>query len=645
MAANFKPLIPSHADGVLRAVLLGRKSKPNLANENESIEASMDDAEKHVLGPYEGPKSVIRLGEQISGMVVDRDTLRRAQDLMDAGEVDVIITEDIGRIFRNPRHMWAFVQDCVDANVRLIAVADNIDTADDDWETALAIATVRHGFAVPDASRRVRRSSIYAFLNGGNVQKIKFGYRKLSKEEAASGLFGPPKLRIAKVPELTPILQEIRRMVMDIERYRSYTDIATWLNDEGIDPGPYCKSGKWAGAVVASLAQDDILAGYRTYQKSLSKRVYKTGKCKKRRNDGVTKKVHYPELAHYTMEEWDELQKAVALRAGRQKGKQGREHSRFDVPRHKALFPAQHMRCVICQQLYYPCARGRFKCKCSFKKSAVPCWNHVEVDAEMTRTRVFGWLVMQLDRLPEFRKQVAQVAWDTLNTLRARSGSGFENWTRQIAALEKDATRLARAYRNGGSESILAELTDVEKSLAKAKAKLATATKAKEASEPFLSREDVTSHLEEALLMMASRSFEFADFLRRILVRFEILPVQAIDSGLVRPRAFVTFAYADSEGSDGNPIRHIEAVIDLFDPPKHVRHLNACVQAHQKPLSNGRRPSYKRIAAEIGIDHMTVMRAIKLNELMIKRGTSQPYVELREKPENASRWKPRPPAA
>lgn len=644
MAANFRPLIASHADGVLRSVILGRKSKPNLANENESIEASMDDAEKHVLDKHEGPKSITRLGEQISGMVPDRDTIRRCQDLMDAGEVDVIITEDIGRIFRNPRHMWAFVQDCVDANVRLIAVADNIDTADEDWETALSIATVRHGFAVPDASRRVRRSAIYAFRNGGNVQKVKFGYRKLSKEEAASGLYGPPKLRIAKVPELTPVLQEIRRMVVDIERFRSYADIAIWLNDEGFDPGPYSTSRKWTGPVVSSIAQDDILAGFRTFQKSLSKRVYKTGKCKKRRNDGVPEKIHYPELAHFTMEEWTELQAAVALRAGRQKGKKGREHSRFDVPRHKALFPAQHMRCMICQHLYYPCARGRFKCKCSFKKSIARCWNHVEVDAELTRIRVIGWLITQFDQLPDFRKQVAQVAWDTLRALQARSGSGCENWSRQIAGLEKDATRLARAYRTTGSESILTHLTDVEKSLAKAKAKLAAATAANEASQPFLSLSDVNDRLEEALLMMASRSFEFADFLRRILVRFEILPVQAIDSGLVRPRAFVTFACAGS-GGDKSSVRHIEAVIDLFDPPKHVRHLGACVQAHQKVLSNGRRPSYKHIAAEIGIDHMTVMRAIKLNDLMIERGISRPYVELRQQPASASRWKPRPPAA
>ena len=35
MGSQFVPLQPAQADGVLRVVILGRKSKPNPENENE----------------------------------------------------------------------------------------------------------------------------------------------------------------------------------------------------------------------------------------------------------------------------------------------------------------------------------------------------------------------------------------------------------------------------------------------------------------------------------------------------------------------------------------------------------------------------------------------------------------------------------
>ena len=139
MSSNFIPPVPSHPDGVLRLVVLGRKSKPNLENKNESIEASMEDAKSYLRRMYQGPMHVIRLGEQISGMITDRATLRELEYLVEAGEVDLVVTEDIGRIFRNPRYMYAFAQDCVDDEVRLIAVADNIDTADGMMTTAARI--------------------------------------------------------------------------------------------------------------------------------------------------------------------------------------------------------------------------------------------------------------------------------------------------------------------------------------------------------------------------------------------------------------------------------------------------------------------------------------------------------------------------
>ncbi len=134
-------------------------------------------------------------------MLAHRDTIEAAEEWIRSGVVDLVMAEDVSRIYRNPRYLWAFVQDCVDQDTRVICPADNFDTADEEWEAMLTIACVRHGLAIPDVRRRVRRTATHTFDKGGMVLKTRYGYRKLSREEADSGNFGPIGLRIAKVSE------------------------------------------------------------------------------------------------------------------------------------------------------------------------------------------------------------------------------------------------------------------------------------------------------------------------------------------------------------------------------------------------------------------------------------------------------------
>jgi len=194
-------------------------------------------------------------------MVADRRTIREAEDMIADGKVDLILVEDVGRIYRDPRHLIAFVNDVVDAGVRLVSINDALDFADgDDWETTLTIAMVRHGFAAVDARKRVNRMATYAFNRGGDVKKIRFGYRKLSKAEADSGQFGPVGLRIAKRSECTPVIRHMRDMVL---AGSTYEQVADWLNIQGIKPGPYAKRPDWNGKLVIQLLRYPLLHGER----------------------------------------------------------------------------------------------------------------------------------------------------------------------------------------------------------------------------------------------------------------------------------------------------------------------------------------------------------------------------------------------
>ena len=264
MSMTTMPLAPKHAGGKLKVVAIGRIS--TVHQDIENIEASYRYVRDYLGHIYHGPMDITQLGEQASGMLTDRATIREAEDLVGTGTVDLVIAEDLARIYRNPRHQYNFVQDCVDLDTRVICVGDNLDTADENWEITMGAAALRHGLHIPDTRRRVRRTATHCFHHGGMVQKIRFGYRKLTKEEAASGAFGPKDLRITKLPECTPV---IRRMMEQVMRGDKYAAVAEWLEAEGVEPGPYVEKGHWTAKLVAELLDDPILSGTRTFRNAI----------------------------------------------------------------------------------------------------------------------------------------------------------------------------------------------------------------------------------------------------------------------------------------------------------------------------------------------------------------------------------------
>ena len=139
--------------------------------------------------------------------------------------------------------------------------------------------------------------------------------------------------------------------------------------------------------------------------------------------------------------------------------------------------------------------------------------------------------------------------------------------------------------------------------------------------------------------------------MRQIIPRFEIVPVQAFDTGLVRTRLRFTVdveRLADS-GDGGSESTSIEGELDLFTPPKHFRMMDLCLEVKKQ------RPKYslKKIAKEVEarlalldgddktISYMTVKRCFATARDMEAECLKEPYRILTEEPTNASRWKSR----
>jgi hypothetical protein len=124
-------LIPKNPDGPLMVLVLGRVSTKRLNVKN--IDASYEDVEPYLKSIYDGSTHIKFLGEQGSSMIVDRASIVEAEHEIETGLWDLVLMEDLSKAYRNPRHHYAFVQNCVDAETRVICTGDNLDTADPQW--------------------------------------------------------------------------------------------------------------------------------------------------------------------------------------------------------------------------------------------------------------------------------------------------------------------------------------------------------------------------------------------------------------------------------------------------------------------------------------------------------------------------------
>ena len=183
-------------------------------------------------------------------------------------------------------------------------------------------------------------------------------------------------------------------------------------------------------------------------------------------------------------------------------------------------------------------------------------------------------LLARLDRHPPARQVMLDAAWEQVRHSSGRSNRDRDDAAREVADLRNQAERLANAITVGGDMgSLVQKLKVIDKALRVARKRL----KQSEAEAPDgmfpASREQFHVDPRQALLELARTSFEFGDLMRKVFPAFVIHPVQALDSGQVRPRAHLTLdlaAVVPAGGAAAERLAVEPVIVDLFDPPLHI---------------------------------------------------------------------------
>lgn len=280
---------------------------------------------------------------------------------------------------------------------------------------------------------------------------------------------------------------------------------------------------------------------------------------------------------------------------------------------------------------------GQFlRCANVVRNGPKTCWNHVQVNFAHVYAKVLPWILEVIDQHPPCREKIVEFAWNEMERLRLKASGAEQDLDRRIAQLCQEAKNITKAIRSGGElKSLVATLAANEKETEDLHRQRHQLT-ANQSGDDFLSKEDVAANLPRAFDRLARESFQFAKLLRRLIPEFTIIPVQALDNGFVRPRARLKLSLA-AWCKEGDPCFSATTEIDLFDPPLHITWMPRCVELKRANPSMGLR----KIANELGINYITVKRALAYARLMEANGLTEPYRTLEKRPAEASRWKKR----
>lgn len=181
---DLNPPLPPRDGVVLRIVAVCRFSTPH--QDKRSLDDQLAKLKLFVSDHYDGPVEWTPISSQGSGEHLDRQELYQLEDLIEGDRHDVVLAEDLGRVCRR-RRACDLCELCVDHHVRLIAINDRVDTAEDGWEDSAFISTWHHERSNRDTSERIKRTQRNRFLQGGVCQTFQYGYIKPEKTKSDAG--------------------------------------------------------------------------------------------------------------------------------------------------------------------------------------------------------------------------------------------------------------------------------------------------------------------------------------------------------------------------------------------------------------------------------------------------------------------------
>ncbi|MBW3595718.1 MAG: recombinase family protein [Planctomycetes bacterium] len=334
---------------------------------------------------------VVLSDEGISGEHVHRPGIDQVRDGIAAEKWNVILAEDSSRLFRNETACIELVGAAVDRELRVICINDYVDTAEEDWEDRLHEAQHHHSRSNTYTSRRIKRAHDALWEMGAAIGLLRPGYRRKPTHPAT-----------AREPERGLFFDEIDREWAAIV-HEAYTriagnepteSVAQWLTKVGLPKTANSKTPDWSDTNVISLIRRSIYRGVETRRNTVATKHYGSGKRKQKPND--PDKVQVRDMSHLRIVSdslWHQANSAIDANC---RGKNGRgcgKSSLVGVPRDSRGPLSGVFVCGVCSGADHPgkmyAGEGRTgnSYRCQHAKKNV-CWNKATCERGLAHERI-----------------------------------------------------------------------------------------------------------------------------------------------------------------------------------------------------------------------------------------------------------------
>lgn len=620
------PLHPRNGS-VAKIVVVTRVSSPGLGRQDErSLEDQLAMHHEWLDRCVDVSFEIIEISGSGSGEWLGRAEYLELTELVEAEEVDLVLTEDLGRILRR-MHAHLFAEHCVDHGTRLIAVNDNVDTAQHGWQDSSIMASWHHERSNRDTSDRIKRTANHRFSQGGCAAFPIAGYIKPPGSKNDS--------EWKKDPDWEPVLIEWFRMLD--EDQATFSEIADWLNTQRIPTGPHCRNDHWDGPMVGRVSRNHLLKGVRLRNQMKSERNGQGKYVSVKAAPHELKRRHVPHLAFFDESYYDRVISEVDARNAhyRRKGVNGKD-TRRRVPKKRTRFPGQSLVCGICGRGFVFGGHGqKDRLMCSGARQH-KCWNGVSVDGPLAAERIASAVLDVVENLPEFDEQFLSVIEEEQTQLESGRKTKRQELCSQIARCERELENLTQFVRDGdSSDHIRSALRECEDKLKHDQAELCALEQQMPRRLEIPTLDELKSVARSELTQCSAYSWEFCRIMQKLTKRIVLFPYRLCNGGDIvlkaRFRLMIGECLRDRQLCEvlRTPLER-EIDVNLFDPPDRERVREQIAFLRQSH-------TLRKSASIAGVDYAVAERATKLQRFMESQSRTDPYDPVTEPADDMGR--------
>lgn len=472
--------------------------------------------------------------EGISGEVLNRAGIDRVREMVRSRRVDLVVAEEVSRFYRNRSEPHRLAGECIDHDVRLITINDQIDTNTPGWERNLSQAADEHASANDKTSLRIKRAYEGRWQDGYAMGPVVPGYVRVAVDPVRSNRTRRGPFVDQKDEKWTAVIKEMFERVARGDPLRS---VAEFLSQKGLPPRVNCRATAWNDRGVKALIQNPLFKGQERYRKTFNQKHYASGRHVPRHShpDDVMLR-DMPHLAHVDAVLWGEANDAITRRDRARHHPKGADNPSFRVPRESRNPMSNHLFCSVCGGKMIGQGRdgGGYRCGNAFRGD---CWNRATVSREPTHVAIFRAVTNALLGLTG----AVDVLVEQVQSLHAEEG----DVARKVSELEKQIRVTEQRVRDCGeallgsprSEFLSGQLAAAEK----CKTELVIQLEALKAQSQLTanppSRQEILDAIDAAVETLAGAGRDAGLLLRQLTTPIQAVPVQRIDCDLVCLRA------------------------------------------------------------------------------------------------------------